>query len=186
MAHRWHSVLPWESLCRVVGHLKSRALPLEKTVRRTCTGYEGVSDREDASEDAWAPDGGCPSGNLAQCPQLPSASTLRHPSQQRDLRRPRIAQRGRALAAAVLTAAILTLTGAVWPDLIDHLSGAGGDTNACPVCVARYAAGTGLSTTPVTLVPTLLFIGLLTLQHQPSVPAGAIRTFAPRAPPTVG
>ena len=161
-------------------------MPAEKAVRRTCTGYEGLSGREHASEDAWAPDGGCPSGNLAQCAQLPSASTLHLPSQPQDLRKPSIAQRCRALAAAVLTAAIFTLTGAVWPDLIDHLRGESGDPNECPVCAARHNADTGVSTTPVILVSSLLFVGFHTLQHQPSVPGVAIHTFAPRAPPTVG
>ena len=93
---------------------------------------------------------------------------------------------GRALATAVLAAAIFTLAASIWPDLLDHLRRVGDDPQKCPVCAARHTARAGAPTTPVVPVFTLLVHGLPTPHHESSVPALAILTVGSRAPPTIG
>lgn len=149
-----------------------------------CCGVEPEL-RPSASPASARPDADRPPGNSLHCAQLPPADRL--PSLRRQGRgTPTLAQRARVLVAAVLAAALFTLVASIWPDLLGHLRGVGGDPSECPICAARHAAQTGAPTIPVPPVFTLLVAGPVTLQHQSSVPALAILTLASRAPPVVG
>ena len=94
--------------------------------------------------------------------------------------------RSRALGAAVLAAAILTLVALAGPHLIEHLISVGEDPDQCAACTGIHGARDGVPTTIVAPAHTLLVVGFLTVQRQASVPFIAIPIPASRAPPIIG
>jgi hypothetical protein len=93
--------------------------------------------------------------------------------------------RKHAIAVVVLAAAIGTLTVLAGPHLLEHLLGVGGDPDHCAVCTWSHSAGTGTPSMPPTFVSALPFDGNATSLPPIAVPAVALATPAPRAPPSV-